>query len=237
MPPASEIEPDIATESFPARLTASALVGTLRTFSWVEQERDPETNAWVDMQFGRFGDGSCHPAYEWNTNDATVGTQVAMMYMTALGTVDAYVFDGPGAAAAGGGTLTVAEVDGVPTYTAVNTLRFDQADGFVLSQPATGVARVDINATTYGTDPTGTQALVGVVSTGTQTMKGKKFLESLVVGNNSSALPSSFEFYGGGSGIGNNCHFFLGTCAVGPNVPQSGAPWAMLDGYTTADGP
>jgi len=45
--------------------------------------------------------------------------------------------------AATAGTVTVEEVDGVPTIANVTTLRFDQADGFVVSSPGAGIARVD----------------------------------------------------------------------------------------------
>jgi hypothetical protein len=40
--------------------------------------------------------------------------------------------------------LRAEEVDGTPSYTGASTLRFDQADGFSLSQPAAGVVRVDL---------------------------------------------------------------------------------------------
>ena len=39
--------------------------------------------------------------------------------------------------------LTVEEADGSPQYTGINTLRFDQSDGFTVTNPATGVARID----------------------------------------------------------------------------------------------
>lgn len=51
----------------------------------------------------------------------------------------------------GGGTpvteITVEEVDGDPTYPATTKLQFDQADGFVVSQPVAGTARVDSTGT------------------------------------------------------------------------------------------
>ena len=40
---------------------------------------------------------------------------------------------------------TVEEVDGAPSYTDSDTIRFDQADGFVLTQPGAGIVRVDIS--------------------------------------------------------------------------------------------
>lgn len=52
----------------------------------------------------------------------------------------AYVDTSPGAG------LTVEEADGTPSYTGSTTLRFDQADGFVITQPAGAIARVDLAA-------------------------------------------------------------------------------------------
>src|SRR5262245_43240571 len=52
------------------------------------------------------------------------------------------------AGAGGGGTIAIEEVDGTPAYTGIATLRVDSADGFVLSQPAAGIARLDIAAAT-----------------------------------------------------------------------------------------
>lgn len=46
----------------------------------------------------------------------------------------------------GGGGVTVEEVDGAPSYTGITTIRFDQADGFVVSQPGAGIARIDATA-------------------------------------------------------------------------------------------
>lgn len=66
--------------------------------------------------------------------------------------------------------ITVEEVDGSPSYTSVSTLRFDQADGFQLSQPGAGIARVDLVPATT------TQA--GGVSTSTQNWAGDKRLAS-----------------------------------------------------------
>lgn len=45
-------------------------------------------------------------------------------------------------------TLTVEEADGSPSYTGISTLRFDQADGFVVTNPSAGVARVDFTGVT-----------------------------------------------------------------------------------------
>jgi hypothetical protein len=49
--------------------------------------------------------------------------------------------------AGGGGaaSLTVEEVDGAPSFTSISTLRFDQVDGFAISQPGAGIARIDFS--------------------------------------------------------------------------------------------
>ncbi len=39
--------------------------------------------------------------------------------------------------------LTVEDVDGVPSYPNISIIQFDQADGFVVSQPVTSIARID----------------------------------------------------------------------------------------------
>src|SRR5262245_45385139 len=51
-----------------------------------------------------------------------------------------------GSGGGGAGTIAIEEVDGTPAYTGIATLRVDSADGFVLSQPAAGIARLDIAA-------------------------------------------------------------------------------------------
>lgn len=45
------------------------------------------------------------------------------------------------------GVITVEEEDGAPSYDDITTIRFDQADGFVVSQPSAGVARIDSSGT------------------------------------------------------------------------------------------
>lgn len=76
------------------------------------------------------------------------------------------------------GGITVEEVDGAPSYTDITTLRFDQADGFVVSQPSAGIALVAIASAT--------DAQVGVVSTTTQTFAGNKTFTGQVFGPYSS---------------------------------------------------
>lgn len=46
--------------------------------------------------------------------------------------------------------IAVSEVDGAPNVSAVTQLQFDQADGFVITNPSAGVARVDFNPVATG---------------------------------------------------------------------------------------
>lgn len=55
-----------------------------------------------------------------------------------------------GQGGSGVSSLTVEEVDGSPSVTGVGTLRFDQTDGFVISQVSAGIARVDLNLAASG---------------------------------------------------------------------------------------
>ncbi len=48
----------------------------------------------------------------------------------------------------GGATgIAVEEVDGSPALTGITTIRFDQGDGFVVSSPGAGIARIDATGT------------------------------------------------------------------------------------------
>lgn len=76
------------------------------------------------------------------------------------------VFATVGATGPTGGTIQVEDVDESPTVASVAQLRFDSADGFVVSSPGAGIARVDMLAATA------TQA--GIVSTAAQTIAGNK---------------------------------------------------------------
>lgn len=71
-----------------------------------------------------------------------------------------------GTLTAAAGTLTVVEVDGSPSVGSVAELRFDQTDGFVVSTPGAGIARVDISSAST------TQA--GIVDLVSQTWIGNK---------------------------------------------------------------
>ena len=62
-----------------------------------------------------------------------------------------YVYDEngiiQGMAATPTAEITVEEVDLSPSYTGITKLQFDQGDGFTVSQPAPGIARIDSSGT------------------------------------------------------------------------------------------
>jgi len=66
----------------------------------------------------------------------------------------------------GSGVITVREVDLNPTVTSVAILEFHEEDGFVVSTPSAGTARVDIQAATTGQN--------GIVNTEDQAFAGTK---------------------------------------------------------------
>lgn len=77
------------------------------------------------------------------------------------------------AASGGGGSLEVEDTDESPSVASVTQLRFDSADGFVVSSPGSGVARVDMAAASL------TQA--GVVSTSAQEFNGPKTFDDGII--------------------------------------------------------
>lgn len=46
----------------------------------------------------------------------------------------------------GGGSITVEEVDGVPSVPNVNTIKFANADGFTVTNEGGGVVRINVSA-------------------------------------------------------------------------------------------
>lgn len=48
-------------------------------------------------------------------------------------------------ASAIGSGITVAAADGTPSYASIATIQFDEADGFVLSNPSAGVAQINFS--------------------------------------------------------------------------------------------
>lgn len=87
------------------------------------------------------------------------------------------------------GTITVKEVDGSPSVSSVSEIRFDQVDGFVITNPSAGVVRVDmVPATT-------TQN--GVVSTSAQYWQGEKYIDDAnTLGVVDAASPTDYILMG-----------------------------------------
>lgn len=117
------------------------------------------------------------------------------------------------------GSLVAEEVDGSPSYSGTGTIRFDQADGFVLTQPAAGIVRVDI------ADATTSQA--GKVNTTAQTFGGEKtFYDQIRVSDTGSP-----------TGFGISCSSNIevsGALIAGANVSASNF---QPGNFTDAGGP
>ena len=106
---------------------------------------------------------------------------------------------------------TVEEVDGAPSYTDSDTIRFDQADGFVLTQPGAGIVRVDLAAipvallsgsfADLGTTLTGTVAVAdGGTALDSGTSGGVLGFTAAGTIASSIALTASAIVLGGGAG-------------------------------------
>ena len=142
-------------------------------YSWTQVNESDSTLP--DLGSGFAGSGTTDvgqwPAYEVTGNTlVSVGTKV-MLWPSPSGQF--WIFFFPTAITVGG--LTVSEVDLAPSYTSITTVRFDQADGFVVSQPAAGIARIDQTPASVTT--------VGYVTTGAQTFTGDKTFFSAVTVN------------------------------------------------------
>jgi hypothetical protein len=113
-------------------------------------------------------DNPCNLALESIAENVTVQPEGIAVYdeTTPLpGKYGTIKFIGPGVTAArqsegvlavtitggggGGGSLTVKEVDGSPTVTSVDTIQFQQASGFVVTDQTGGAVRVDLAAIPY----------------------------------------------------------------------------------------
>jgi hypothetical protein len=114
-------------------------------------------------------------------------------------------FPAPAAAGGGGGGtgtgVEVKEADGTPDYTGVSVLVFDSSDGFVLSQPAGGQARLDLAAAGPSQD--------GIVTSRDQQIEGEK------------TFLAAFTHFGRPFG-----QFFIGNYGSASNPFGSPAGWA-----------
>src|SRR5262249_10501093 len=114
-------------------------------------------------------------------------------------------------------SLTVQEVDGSPSYPGVTTLLFDQADGFVVSQPAANQARIDLQEASL------TQ--VGIVSLSAQSMGAgaKYFSDKVGIGTASPLANSALDVRG------YTYAYFAGILAFGGgNTPSAESDGAIL---------
>lgn len=123
----------------PVTVVAAPASGAVRQLKWFQLRNS--TGSDVDLSF-RYDDNGTTRDLTWTL---TSGDQ--LQYTDGHGFS---VLDSAGniktSGAGGGGTLTVEEVDGSPSISAVTKIQYDQADGFTLTNPSAGVARVDFTA-------------------------------------------------------------------------------------------
>jgi hypothetical protein len=136
-------------------------------YSWVEMQGDGTgTGVTQVLDGGLSGSTTVNPAYEVAGSTTVATNSIVELF---LGNGEFWYFTQPSA-----GTLTVREVDLGPTVTMVTTLEFDQVDGYVVSTPSAGVARID------HADASATQR--GIVSLTAQTLgDGEKRFDDTVV--------------------------------------------------------
>jgi hypothetical protein len=121
------------------------------------------------------------------------------------------------ATAPAGAGIEVREQDGAPDYSGVAVLTFDQADGFSLSQPAVGEARLDILPAAI--------AQAGIVSLTNQSMGAgaKYFNDKIGIGTTSPLANSALDVRG------YTYAYFAGAISFGGgNLPASEAAGAIL---------
>lgn len=137
---------------FPAKITSTYSAAT--GYNWSMRLLTPGTATTVDPTSTVSGNGAVEVS---GRTDIASGTKV---WMEPDPNGRGFLFT----VSDTGGGLTVSEVDLAPSYTSITTVRFDQADGFVVSQPAAGIARIDqtpASATTVGYVTIGFQTLAG----------------------------------------------------------------------------
>lgn len=180
-------------ERFPAKITA---VDGSGNYTWTEQFYT-SAGVYEDKTNGRSGSPSNQPAKE--RNGATLYTFPQYAVLQSRVVVDGvfiYEFDASAATFSLG--VLADTVDGSPSYSATRTLRFDEADGFSLSQPSANVARVDM------LPATASQA--GIVSTVLQVLAGVK---SFVDGINLPGTTANFHWIAGDGSTGTDGHMYL----------------------------
>lgn len=110
------------------------------------------------------------------------------------------------------GTLMIfREVDGGPTYTAITLAEFDQADGFVLTQPGPGTVRIDLNPSTEFT-----RGVVGAIE---QAFLGTSSAETNVYSNLHIVGDSAGTYFG--SLFISSTKVLSAQIGSGPNSPKT----------------
>lgn len=150
-----------------ARITGVA--GGTNRYSWVQIDESDTTLPDWGAGFALTGSTTVGqwPAYEVTGNGSVATGTKVQLWQSPAGQF--WLFYSPTGITAG---ITAEEVDGAPSYTSTTTLRFDQGDGFVLTQPAAGVTRIDIQGAS-GAQP-------GVVTGGVQVWNGNKEFNGVV---------------------------------------------------------
>lgn len=121
------------------------------------EKRDPVTPTWLDKE-------SIWGLDLAGATSLTAGARYPCVLVSYESSRPVYAFDSTSRGWITG--ITVAEVDGSPSYTGITTIQIDQADGFVLTQPGAGIVRIDQTPASSTT--------VGYVTIAAQTFAGAK---------------------------------------------------------------
>jgi len=159
---------DTVVSHFHAKITARSASGGTNRYSFEEVKWDVATEAFITFDNARSGTDT---VLELTNRLVDVGVYVEMRLGGSSDGTPIYLFAAPDASTGGGGGsgVTAEEADGTPSYTSVLTITFDQADGFVLTQPGgSGTVRIDLASASL------TQA--GIIDTSAQTLAGAKHI-------------------------------------------------------------
>lgn len=170
------------TDPFFAKLTARTTSGGLYVYEWVEYIWNGTDSAFQAVDSPRSG------SYAYETNNILTDVDSFVWLMYAGYNVQGetvYVFDAPGGSLSASG-ITAKESDGSPSYSDVDSLEFDQDDGFVLTQPGTARAKISL------ADASASQA--GIVNTTTQTIAGNKTFTGVILVTGGLQAPASASF-------------------------------------------
>jgi len=150
----------------PSPVIDALTVGSASGADHAWKEQICVAGAWADLADGRSGTTSVLPARERGGASVAAGTRIELLLDASE---EFYSFDAPASSTPSG--VALAEADGTPSYSAVTSITFDQADGFVLAQPGgAGTARIDLAPAST------TQA--GIIDTSAQTLAGAKHIPS-----------------------------------------------------------